>query len=91
MIRPKQPRIALSQHKYRQLCEYVFNRDGCCVFCGRYDQSTPAHIKRRGQGGHDAPNNLVRACIDCHSLFDRYLLDLPRPVQEMLDREPESL
>lgn len=84
-------RIKLSQHKYRQLCEYVYNRDGCCVFCGTHSSATPAHIKRRSQGGHDSPDNIVRACIDCHTAFDKYEIALPQRVAEMLSKEPRSL
>jgi len=87
----KSPRRKLSPRKYRQLCEYVYNRDGFCLFCGTPDNATPAHVKRRSQGGHDAPNNLVRACVSCHMAFDSYQIELPGHVKVMLAGEPDSL
>lgn len=88
---PKSPRLKLSPKKYRELCEYVYERDGFCVFCGDYNSATPAHIIRRSQGGHDAANNIVRACVDCHQKFDKYEIELPGRVREMLGREPSAL
>ena len=91
MIRPKQPRHKLSQKKYRKLCMYVYERDKWCVFCGRHDDATPAHVIRRSQGGHDSPNNLVRACTSCHEKFDKYELELPPSTLIMLSKEPFEL
>jgi 5-methylcytosine-specific restriction endonuclease McrA len=84
----KSPRRKLSPKKYRALCEYVYNRDGFCVFCGRPDMLTPAHIVRRSQGGHDAANNIVAACVLCHQDFDACRLALPEKVKKMLEGEP---
>lgn len=88
---PKNPRNKLSPRKYNQLCQYVWDRDQYCVFCGRWDNSTPAHVQRRSQGGHDSPQNVVRACVDCHAKFDRYEIELPEHIKEMLANEPETL
>ena len=86
----KSPRIKLSQKKYRELCEYIYNRDGFCVFCGDPHSATPAHIIRRSQGGNDSKNNIVRACIKCHTAFDSYQIELPEEVKEMLKLEGEK-
>lgn len=87
----KRKTIKLSAAKYRQLCEYVYNRDGWCVFCGCTDSATPAHVIRRSTQRLDTPYNLVRACVDCHAKFDSYQLELPQEVVEMLKNEPEHL
>lgn len=84
-------RVRLSPVKYRQLCEYVYERDQFCLICGRSDMSTPQHVQRRSQGGPDSPRNVVRLCVICHDLMDQYKIDLPDSVYEMLDREPETL
>jgi 5-methylcytosine-specific restriction endonuclease McrA len=84
-------RLKLSPAKYRQLCQYIFERDGFCIFCGSPNNLTPAHVINRSQGGSDSPNNIVTACLTCHSLFDAYKLDLPESVQTMLLHEPDKL
>ena len=84
-------RLILPSKKYIELKKYIYERDGWCVFCGRTDMLTPAHIKRRSQGGNDAPNNIVAACIDCHTSFDKYEIELPKEVALMLENEPERL
>ena len=88
MIRPKQPRIRLSQKKYTQLKKHVYNRDKYCLICGRTDNATPAHVIRKSQGGNDSPNNLIRLCQDCHTSFDNYEIELPEHVKRMLEQEP---
>lgn len=62
-----------------------------CVFCGTHESATPAHIKRRSQGGDDSPRNVVRACVECHRAFDSYEITLPEWVAEMLQKEPLRL
>jgi len=88
---PKTPRLKLSSAKYRKLCEYIFERDQFCLFCGRHDQSTPAHIVRRSQGGNDSANNIIRACVRCHTKFDKYEIELPESVRLMLEGEADIL
>jgi 5-methylcytosine-specific restriction endonuclease McrA len=90
MIRPKQPRKPLSQKKYVELKKYVFNRDGWCLQCGFSGTLTPAHIKRRSDGGQDAPNNLICLCIPCHTSFDKYEIELKKSIYEMLENEPDQ-
>ena len=87
----KGKRLVLSAGKYRKLCEYVYERDKFCVFCGRTDSATAAHVINRSQGGDDSPNNIVRACQDCHSKFDAYQIALPEAVSDMLKNEPVRL
>ena len=87
----KGKRLVLSAGKYRKLCEYVYYRDKHCVFCGRTDSATPAHVINRSQNGDDSPNNVVRACQECHDKFDQYKIALPEHVCEMLKNEPERL
>lgn len=98
MIMRKTPRIALSQKKWVELKKYVHARDQHCVFCGSAHSLTAAHIIRRSQGGNDAPNNVVCACVmtddyktGCHTKFDSYQIPLPETVREMLLNEPEVL
>jgi 5-methylcytosine-specific restriction endonuclease McrA len=87
-IRPKQPRKKLTREAYVELKKYIFERDQVCVFCGTPSMLTPAHKKRRSAGGHDAANNMMCACVECHRSFDNYEQELPEWVVEMLDSEP---
>ena len=89
-MRPKQPRVALPRKQYIALKKYILERDTYCLFCGRTDTLTPAHIKRRSAGGHDAPNNVILACQKCHDEFDQYKIELPFLVAEMLENEPDT-
>jgi 5-methylcytosine-specific restriction endonuclease McrA len=84
-------RVKLSPSKHRKLCEYVFNRDEFCVFCGSPNNLTPAHVINRSQGGSDSPKNIVTACISCHAVYDAYQIDLPESVLLMLENEPDGL
>jgi 5-methylcytosine-specific restriction endonuclease McrA len=91
-------RLKLSPAKYRELCQYVFERDGFCLFCGNPNNLTPAHVIARSQGGSDSPNNIVAACVvradgskGCHKRFDDYEIDLPESAQTMLLHEPDRL
>jgi len=40
-----------------------------CQVCGKYQESGlhVHHIKTRGSGGGDTPDNLVRLCYECHT------------------------
>lgn len=91
MIRSKQPRKKLSPKKYTELKIYISERDKWCLNCGTTQMPTPAHIKRRSEGGHDAPNNMIVLCQPCHTAFDAYQIELPESVYEMLANEPEQL
>lgn len=41
-----------------------------CVLCGK--PSDPAHIKSRGAGGPDDPQNIVSLCREHHSMQHQY-------------------
>jgi 5-methylcytosine-specific restriction endonuclease McrA len=96
-VRPKQPRTALPQRQYIELKKYILERDKWCLFCGTTSRLTPAHFKRRSQGGHDAPNNLFCACQSCHDKFDQGGKNMPPEIDEklpgiieMLNNEPDT-
>lgn len=91
---PKNKRLKLSPHKYRQLCKYILERDGHCLICGNPNNLTPAHSIRRSQGGDDSPRNMFCACITrpdgskgCHQRFDEYEITLPEEIKKMLKKE----
>lgn len=70
-----------------------------CQICGRGGVAIHAHhIRSRGAGGADAPENLVWVCADCHSRIHAARLDplarrkfsLP-PLEELLQVFADSL
>lgn len=40
---------------------------GCCEYCGSRFNLQVHHIKSRGSGGHDVPENLILLCYVCHN------------------------
>ncbi len=38
-----------------------------CEYCGRWGKGQIHHIKSRGSGGHDTPENLIHLCVECHT------------------------
>lgn len=85
-------RFVLSPRKYRELREYVYERDNyCCVYCGSPEMPSMHHVKKRSQRGGDRPNNAVTMCIPCHIKIDKYEIELSAEVLEMLRNEPEIL
>ena len=38
-----------------------------CEYCGRNGAIHVHHLKSRGSGGHDTPDNLISLCKDCHT------------------------
>ncbi len=38
-----------------------------CAACGDWQNVSGHHIKSRGAGGHDIPENLIPLCIRCHT------------------------
>ena len=38
-----------------------------CQLCGRTGIIHVHHIKTRGSGGHDIPDNLISLCVYCHA------------------------
>ena len=49
----------------RKLKEYIKTHP-TCEACGRMAHGLPHHIKHRGAGGSDEPDNLLRLCHWCH-------------------------
>ncbi len=42
-------------------------RKDCCEYCGKYGSVEVHHIKSKGSGGQDTPENLVSLCGVCHT------------------------
>ena len=59
--------VDISKKVRKQVLERDLHR---CIFCGRYEALTMAHIIPRSQGGLGIPENLVTACSKCHALID---------------------
>jgi len=38
-----------------------------CAACGTWWQVSGHHIRTRGAGGDDVPENLIPLCINCHT------------------------
>ena len=38
-----------------------------CEYCGKTGIIHVHHLKSKGSGGHDTPDNLISLCIFCHS------------------------
>jgi len=70
MTFPKPKRIKATGKAMEELRMEVFHRDqGRCQMCGRYaswESGHLAHIKSRGAGGDDVPENCRWLCFDCH-------------------------
>lgn len=48
----------------------VYERDGCCILCGR--QGSPnAHYISRSRGGLGIEQNIVTLCLECHRRVDQ--------------------
>ena len=63
---PKHKRIKLSPKKYIELKLKVYERDKCCVLCGR-PCTDLHHVKYRSAGGDDTMQNCVMLCTSCHN------------------------
>ncbi len=67
VVTPKQPRLKLDAHSYRQLRELVLKRDGWrCQRCGGASSLEVHHIRPRSRLGHDVEFNLITLCVTCH-------------------------
>lgn len=76
--KPGADHIKLSPHKYRQLREKVFDRDGWqCVECGTTQNLTLSHKIHKGMGGKNGPgdtmDNTQCLCMSCHDLEERHI------------------
>jgi 5-methylcytosine-specific restriction endonuclease McrA len=66
-LRQKQPRLKLDPEKYETLKNEVLERDGWrCQDCGSAKMLEVHHVKPRSKLGHDASDNLITLCVDCH-------------------------
>jgi 5-methylcytosine-specific restriction endonuclease McrA len=65
--RQKRPRLKLDPEKYETLKNEVLERDGWrCQDCGSAKMLEVHHVKPRSKLGHDASDNLITLCVDCH-------------------------
>lgn len=60
---------------------------GWCEYCGRPGYTEKHHIKTRGAGGADVPENLIRLCVECHGQAQQYKIDRLELVQIVAVRE----
>jgi 5-methylcytosine-specific restriction endonuclease McrA len=66
-LRQKQPRLRLDPESYDALKIQVLDRDGWrCQDCGSAEMLQVHHINSRSKLGHDASENLITLCVDCH-------------------------
>lgn len=42
-----------------------------CEACRRLSSEAPHHIRTRGAGGDDSPENLLGLCVVCHNLIHK--------------------
>lgn len=56
---PKKPRI-----KNKKLLQ---DKKGICQICGFRGNTEKHHIKSKGSGGDDIPENLIEVCRICHT------------------------
>jgi hypothetical protein len=64
---PKRPRVRLDRETYSLLHRSVLGRDAWqCQNCGSRMGLEVRHIKRRSHLGHDAEENLITLCRNCH-------------------------
>ena len=58
-----------------------------CEWCWRWGPTHVHHIKSRGSGGGDVPENLISLCVGCHDRAHRGLIakaDLTQRKAEIL-------
>ena len=69
--------------------EYVLVRDGhkcqCCKGKSKDKKLHVHHIESRKTGG-DAPNNLITLCSECHAMYHRGEIDLPKTARRGTSR-----
>ena len=77
LVEQRQGELIVYKSKRSKACDIppkvkqeVYERDnGCCIFCGK--QGFPnAHIIPRSHGGLGVPQNIITACLACHSRLD---------------------
>ncbi len=63
----KRPRLRLGPECYQALHRSVLERDGWrCQSCGSRAGLEVHHIRPRSNLGHDAEENLITLCWECH-------------------------
>jgi 5-methylcytosine-specific restriction endonuclease McrA len=63
----QRPRVRLGQEEYSALHRSILERDGWrCQCCGSRAGLEVHHITPRSQLGHDAEENLITLCWNCH-------------------------
>lgn len=55
----------------REVKEKVWERDGCCVYCGSPFGIPNAHYIARSHGGLGLEENILTLCPDCHRAYDQ--------------------
>jgi 5-methylcytosine-specific restriction endonuclease McrA len=71
-VKSKQPRLRLNRETYCELHRQVLERDGWrCQACGKMCQLQVHHQQFRSRSGHDAEENLITLCVDCHTNLHR--------------------
>ena len=66
-LREKSPRLRLDPQCYQALHRSVLERDGWrCQSCGSRAGLEVHHITPRSRLGHDAEENLITLCYQCH-------------------------
>jgi 5-methylcytosine-specific restriction endonuclease McrA len=72
-IRPKPVRLRLDPLEYERLRQSVLHRDGWrCQSCGRMANLEIHHREFRSHSCHDAEENLITRCSQCHSWVHLY-------------------
>ena len=73
-LRPKMPRLKLSDERYRKLRDQVLARDGWrCQSCGSMNNLQVHHLQARSKLGGDILQNLISLCVSCHAKQHRSL------------------
>jgi 5-methylcytosine-specific restriction endonuclease McrA len=66
-MKMKNPRLHLNSTSFRSLRHYILKRDGWrCQSCGTRAGLEVHHITPRSRLGHDAKENFITLCRDCH-------------------------
>ena len=64
----KSRRVRLDRSSYEDLRQQVLRRDSWrCQSCGTLSNLEVHHNRFRSQSGHDAEENLITLCAECHS------------------------
>jgi 5-methylcytosine-specific restriction endonuclease McrA len=67
-IGPKTVRLRRDSLAYETLRQFVLRRDGWrCQLCGTMSNLEVHHKQFRSHSGHDAEENLLTLCNDCHA------------------------